>query len=291
QMDDEAKLNQMLSIWMGMDRLDRKNAPPKPKIVILGRTGTGKTKLMKEIILYAERISRDRLVPLKTTTTRPQRPYNDDHYHFITKELSDRIPNSEKYLRTFIGEHEYFARKKDIDDADIMVLDPNGLDDMMTMYPDTPLLVCYIRTEEKLADRHLTTRHKDMATARKQYETRYEAEDETFTQFEKDLEHFMDVYTNATAGTIITEYFNDFDPARIKEFACRLTQTYKCFSNLQCLYAPMGTAAGLPQPSTDEINSGAAQLVLDAESISEFMISLTMTVAELPIDWSFKPNE
>lgn len=291
QIDDEDKLNHMLSIWMGMDRLGRKDAPPKPKIVILGRTGTGKTKLMKEIILCADKISNDKIVPLKTTTTRPQRPYNDDHYHFITKELAARIPNSEKYLRTFIGEHEYFARKKDIDDANIMVLDPNGLEDLMGMYPDTPFLVCYVRTNEKLSDEHLVTRHKDLATAKKQYEDRYAAEDETFTQFEKDIERFMDVYTNATSGTIVTEYVNNFDPARIKEFACRLMQTYKCFSNLQCLYAPMGTAAGLPRPSIDEINSGAAQLVLDPEGISEFMISLTMTVAGLPIDWSFKPEK
>lgn len=286
QIDDDTKLNQMLATWLTFEQLDRKNAPQKPKIILLGRTGSGKTTIMNEIINKSNDMTRQPLTPLKTVTTRPQRNENDTAYHFITKEQADTIQPESKYLRTFIGEHEYFARKEDIDKADIMVLDPSGLNDVMDLYPETPMFICYVKPTRKLLDSELKNRNQ----TRENYEKRYQDENETFTKFEKDIEHFMEIYTNAPEGSIISEYTNDFDIDALKAFSGRYLQVYQGFKNVQCLYSLMGIATGMPPATTEQINGGSANLVMNANHMSDFMVSLTMTLDNLPIDWSFKPG-
>lgn len=286
QIDDDTKLNQMLATWLTFEQLDRKNAPQKPKIILLGRTGSGKTTIINEIINKSNDMTRQPLTPLKTVTTRPQRNKNDTAYHFITKEQADTIPPESKYLRTFIGEHEYFARKEDIDKADIMILDPSGLNDVMDLYPETPMFICYVKPTRKLLDSELKNRNQ----TRESYEKRYQDENETFTKFEKDIEHFMEIYTNAPEGSIISEYTNDFDIDALEAFSGRYLQVYQGFKNVQCLYSLMGMATGMPPATAKQINGGSANLVMNANHMSDFMVSLTMTLDNLPIDWSFKPG-
>lgn len=285
QMDDEDKLETFLATWLAFERLVPPKDVKRPKIIILGRTGTGKTAVANKIVELTKAMSRENANLLKTVTTRPPRP-NEDTYHFITKEQADMMPADSKCLRTFIGETEYFARKEDVERADIMVLDPQGLDEVMELYPDIPLLVVYVCTKKDLDDAELKRR----GTDKKTYEKRKTDENPMFRQFELAIERFKEFYPYAPIGTIITEWENDFDQKSLYDFARMVVEFKRGYENLQCLYPVMGRVIGMDEPTPEETNEGASRLLLASQDMSDFMLTLIKKTNTLPIDGSFHPG-
>lgn len=288
--DNDKRLDQFLCHWIMTDKLKSDPNVRRPKFIILGRTGTGKNKLASELQAARKAIHKEELTLLKTVTTRPQRDYNDNNYHFITPEQSANIPQGHKVLQTFIGQHEYFARKEDIEKADIMIIDPVGLKEIIRLYPDQPFFVCYVAAEHKLTDEQLSQRSSNVQLERQKYEERYQAEDAMFTKFEQEFGMFPDVYSPGT-GTVLIEVNNSFDPDRIHDTAGNIIFSYQSFINMQALYPYMCDYMEGPSPTETDINDAAARLLTSPSDISDFMFTATLKLPELPLDWDYNPNK
>lgn len=110
------------------------------KIIIVGKTGTGKSSLADAI----HRIGGLRI--MKSTTTRAPRNDEDrERYNFISKEDAANIET--KYIRTTIGEDEYFVTEEELRAADVAILDPYGVRDITSALPDEVIHVVYLHVD------------------------------------------------------------------------------------------------------------------------------------------------
>lgn len=162
------------------------------RIIIAGRTGTGKTTLMNHI---AEKYE---LPVLKTCTDRPRRADGpEDAYHFFTmEEMDDALNHPEEYVMpTALGDYRYVTKKKDLDkagimilnEAEIMILDKSGIEYVAKQYPEDPLLVIYCAADKNEVLTHIIGREKDPEEAISRYFRRSKGENAIFTALETTL--------------------------------------------------------------------------------------------------------
>lgn len=154
------------------------------RIIIAGRTGTGKTTLMRKIQ------ARYGILPLKTYTDRPRRDgESPDAYHFITKEqMADRLEYSGTELPVLLGDYHYCTTRTDMIRASLMILEPSGVYRMLELFPDDHFILIYTAADKKdilpkIRNRNLG----DENTAVQAYNIRAEKEDGTFREFEADM--------------------------------------------------------------------------------------------------------
>ena len=146
------------------------------KILIVGRSASGKDALAS--ILH----SIYNLEPVLSCTTRPQRNADDDSHIFVNDDEADlMIPKA--VAVTNIDHARYFAMPHQVEAADYYIIDPNGIDDVTRMMPDTAFTIVYVATDE--------TQRIEAARARaKEYDSnesiveREHAEKERFDRFE-----------------------------------------------------------------------------------------------------------
>ena len=150
----------------------------KLKILIVGRSGTGKDYLAKQL---AEK----GLKQVKSYTTRPKRSEDEDTHIFVTKEeaalLTDRV------AETRIGEYEYFATREQVEESDIYIVDPKGYNDVVSAMPDTAFLLIHLTAHPDAAKRHAMERASDPEKEAAVYEKRKQDEDAEFSEFENNL--------------------------------------------------------------------------------------------------------
>lgn len=110
------------------------------KIVIVGKTGAG-ARTLADALEKA-----DGLKVLKSCTTRQPRSKDDmERYHFLTEKEADQI--AVKHLYTEIGETKYFSKEEDVNAADILVVDPDGLMDITALLPDESIYLIYCHVD------------------------------------------------------------------------------------------------------------------------------------------------
>lgn len=110
------------------------------KIVIVGKTGTG-ARTLADALEKA-----DGLKVLKSCTTRKPRSKDDmERYHFLTEKQADDV--AVKHLYTEIGGTRYFCYPEEIEKADILVVDPDGVMDVTAMYPDESIYLVYCHVD------------------------------------------------------------------------------------------------------------------------------------------------
>ena len=202
------------------------------KFLIVGRTGTGKDKLRS--ILESEYGWNFVL----SHTTRPRR-YPDENTHiFISKESADAIPADKKVASTVIkndenNSNEYFTTREQVEACDAYIIDPVGIQTLLTNMPEEPFEIVYLTPKDKETQKQMAVRRTDNPEeAERTFTYRYNDENPQFTEFENKLE-------NGTFGSLYCRtaipYVNDYTEETMKDIAFRLNGRKRFFENLHTI--------------------------------------------------------
>lgn len=181
------------------------------KLFVVGRSGTGKTRFANALA------EKQNLKILKTYTTRPQRQdeSDDTHHIFITPDEAKTYEN--KLSPVIINGYEYFTTKEQIADADIIVVEPSGIKPITDACLDTCFNLVYIEAENKddTIDM-IMSRDEDPEKAVEIYKKRIEDEDETFTEFEHQIDDVS--FSIAPNCKVIHRFLNDYTEDAFSRF-------------------------------------------------------------------------
>ena len=164
------------------------------KMLIVGRSGRGKDKL-REILEteYGWKF-------VKSYSTRKPRYEGEDTHIFITHKEADAISQEDKVAVTHIKNgddiaDEYFATRKQVEECDGYIIDPNGVKMLLASMPDTTFEIAYIASdnEDKVLDM-VVKRAKGNTNEIEKFKERCKDEDKQFSEFEQVLTDKTFVY-------------------------------------------------------------------------------------------------
>lgn len=108
--------------------------------LIVGPSGTGKTT-------FTEALCEKGYKTISSYTTRPARHEGETGHIFVSKEEFDDLENKVAY--TLYNGNEYCATQAQVDDADLYVIDPAGIDYFKRTYKGTKKpIVVYLKCPE-----------------------------------------------------------------------------------------------------------------------------------------------
>lgn len=135
---------------------------------LVGKSGSGKTTIANKLF------DRYGYTQIASYTTRPPRSENDTDHTYVSSEEFDKLTDMVAFT-TFNG-HRYCATKEQVDNANLYVIDPFGLEQLkqlynghkqiVSIYIDVPMDICLDRmrrrkdSEDKIWER---LRHDDSA--------------------------------------------------------------------------------------------------------------------------------
>lgn len=106
-------------------------------VLIVGESGSGKSTICDELT------KRYGLKQVKSYTTRPRRSEDEDGHTFINDEQFDNLEDICAY--TLFDGHRYCATKEQIDNSDLYIIDPKGIEYFMAHYNGRKIpMVVYI---------------------------------------------------------------------------------------------------------------------------------------------------
>ena len=118
----------------------------KPLICIVGPTCSGKDTVAKVLQ------KRKKLKMVCSHTDRPMRDgeLNGREHIFVSKEQMDRIFSDRQNIiaPTTLGGYRYCTLRSIIEEADLYLIDPTGVYELMEKIPDRTLLIIYIDAPE-----------------------------------------------------------------------------------------------------------------------------------------------
>ncbi len=159
--------------------------------LIAGRSGAGKDYLVSKMIELSKEMTGKAFTTVKSYTTRPPRYENEDTHIFIAKEDVDKYPD--KVATTQIGEYEYFATAEQVNNSEVYVVDPKGIDELIKNMPDTEFQIVYVQADEDINRRiNAVKRADDKIREEEIFTARDAAENEQFTEFEDKIHNRMD---------------------------------------------------------------------------------------------------
>jgi len=170
----------------------------KKKILIVGRTGSGKDYL-------ANRLCDRGFTQVKSYTTRPKRTENEDTHIFITKD--DAKKYKDRVAETVIDDVEYFATREQLKNNDIYVIDPNGLYTLLNKVTKEKFVIIYVSALTQLRIDKAIERVKKVLTydeAIYKITLRDKAENAQFKQFE----YYMSKHTFIKDNGLLTGYLD-----------------------------------------------------------------------------------
>lgn len=161
----------------------------KKKFLIIGRSCTGKSSLSREV---CKRLG---LRQVKSYTTRPMRPSENpetsDHYFISPEEVKNYKGSIAAY--TEINGYQYFTTTDALEQCDIYVIDPNGVEDLRQRIGDRfELIPIYLRVPKSVAKRRAVQRKDGL------FDERLEKENEQFSQYEKDMPWYYHILNDGT---------------------------------------------------------------------------------------------
>ncbi len=191
------------------------------KYLIIGRTGTGKDRLANELAKRGLKV-------LKSYATRKPRYEGEDTHIFITKE--EAASYKDKIATTTINDVNYFATRKQLDESDVYIIDPNGAYELIKNCPDISFHVIHMVSDKELTRERAIHRGSDPDKEAAIFDSRYDSEDEEFSAFEKILEKEEPLGDNCSAFITCT---NDGDKKLLYDFAGYLYGLFQEFKNLK----------------------------------------------------------
>lgn len=102
-------------------------------VLLVGKSGCGKTSVCSELERYFE------WKVLQSYTTRPKRSEDETGHTFITEDEFDNLRDICAYTK-FDG-YRYCATAEQVNEADIYVIDPDGLKDFRKNYPGPKIVI------------------------------------------------------------------------------------------------------------------------------------------------------
>lgn len=150
-----------------------------PLIVIVGRTASGKDTL-------ANRIKSSERTLAISHTTRPRRFEGEDTHIFI-----DNIDGYEdRVLETIINDNHYFLTREDLETHGILVVDPQGVKDLVALKDiNRPFSIYYMNVDKRTRRERYIIRANASA---EDFEKRDSSEDLQFSEFENSLSDLKD---------------------------------------------------------------------------------------------------
>ena len=210
--------------WISLINVIPENKTSNIKVLIVGRTATGKDRLANELKGRG-------MTLLKSYTTRLKRSADEDTHTFITNEEYEKMDKDTIAAYTEINGNKYFATKDDVLNCDVYIIDVNGLRQISESMPDTPIIVVHMTAnEEERKKRFIKRSGLDENKALKEYEERTESENTQFSEFEKILadNELSKIGNNFTVITVR----NNFLPSVIVEVADFITNSIRQHSEI-----------------------------------------------------------
>ena len=164
-------MNQIITIQRMVIKLS------KPiKFLFIGRTASGKSSIAKAV---CERMGLKRLI---SYSTKPQgKKSNEDYDHIYMRDEDVCRYIDDMAAHTEVDGFKYFSTFEQLEDSDVYVIDPNGLDDLKIKCGDKyDLVEIYIRTPQKIAEQRAKLRGDNL----KSFKQRWVAENQQFTNYE-----------------------------------------------------------------------------------------------------------
>lgn len=201
---------------------NKKNNKGKRKIMIVGRSGSGKDTLAAFLT------NRFDMEQLCSTTTRPRRYPGEATHVFVSEEEANQM--TERVAETVIDGYQYFATKGQFEECDIYVIDPRGLECVCANASDTELCVVYVNASHDTRLNRAKNRAEDPVLAEKVFESRHSDENAMFEEFESyvyaDASECAKKYP--TAKVIVTIGNDRDDIARMERIAAQIaTQAHQ----------------------------------------------------------------
>lgn len=180
--------------------------------LIVGRTGSGKDYFTQLLVNRG-------LKQVLSYTTRPSRSEADEKTHiFIKPEEAENYPDRVAYTK--INDYEYFATREQVENADVYIIDPNGVNELIANMPDTIFHIIYITADDDMNRKtHAVKRADDKIKEEQIFESRNNSEDEQFTAFEERIkgDKLEDQFPKNVMR--IDTFVNNYDPDNAKKFA------------------------------------------------------------------------
>lgn len=145
-------------------------------MLIVGRTASGKDTLTNRLVHSG-------LSVVKSYTTREKRTPDEDTHIFITKEETKNFPQNERVAETTINGIEYFATKDQLKEADIYIIDPNGIEDLIKRAPDSNFMIVYVTAKDSERKFRYISRS-DNPNVKEEFKNRNASENIQFSEFE-----------------------------------------------------------------------------------------------------------
>ena len=178
--------------------------------LIVGRTGAGKDYLV-------QLLTQSGLKVVKSYATRPKRTENEDTHIFIQPEEAANY--TERVAETKIGQYEYFATKQQVEESNVYVIDPAGVEVLTENMPDTSFHIVYVQASELDRKTHAVSRAEDKIKEEEVFDARNKAEDGQFSEFEKKLKSADSEQAFPSNVIRIDVFDNDYEEASAQKFA------------------------------------------------------------------------
>ena len=147
------------------------------KFLFIGRTASGKSSIAKAV---CEKMSLTQVVSYTTRPMRKSEKNGSDHIFISDEDVAQYESDIAAY--TEINGYKYFTTYDVIDNADIYVIDPVGVDNLKIKCGNRyEFIEIYIRTPQNLAEERARIRGDKL----KDFKQRWVAENQQFTDYEK----------------------------------------------------------------------------------------------------------
>lgn len=191
--------------------------------LIAGRIGAGKDYLVAKLIELSKQMNGTPLKQVKSYATRPRRTPDEDTHIFISAEEAAEYKDK-MVAYTKIGDYEYFATDAQVQESDMYIIDPKGIEELIKNMPETEFQIVYVRANEDMNRKINAVKHaEDKIKAEEIFDARNAAEDEQFTEFENKIDNLMDKECcfpeNVTAVIMV---INDYSDNCLADYATML---------------------------------------------------------------------
>ena len=123
-------------------------------LILVGASATGKTEIVKKLV------SDYQIKKMVTYTTREKRINEIDgiDYNFISKDEFLKLKEEDKFVETVCYNNNYYGTlKADVSDDKVVILEPSGLENFYTVFPNE-LMSIYIHTDKAIREKRMLER-------------------------------------------------------------------------------------------------------------------------------------
>ena len=153
-----------------VDRLRALWASTTPLIVLVGKSGTGKTRTARRLE------KRYGLKEAESYTTRPARSKQESGHTFIAEEAFDQIPKDEMMAYLEYRGYRYCATRALLNASDLYIVHPEGYQTLRERYRDRPMLCIKLTAPKEIRE----ARMRERGSSEEEIKDRLELDEEVF---------------------------------------------------------------------------------------------------------------